>query len=304
MTPTHELVTADGRVIKYCLYGDEAGVPVIAHHGTPGSRWERPDVIAAIEETGLRVLLHGRPGYGSDRQPGRTVADVAADVELLADAQGWDRFAVTGFSGGGPHALATAALLPDRVIRCSTVASIAPPGTAAFPALDWAADAGRGEAFLREQLGRRGPEILREFGADAPDRGGAVVSEVLDGCGEVVSGAPDGGGEYATDAPEGDRELAGDAPDGGRYERMRAACVDGLEGWIDDYLALSKPWAFEPRDIGVPVDVWFGSEDDNSTPAHAEWLLANLPKATPHKYVGGHDPDDTVQREIFAALRG
>jgi pimeloyl-ACP methyl ester carboxylesterase len=260
MTATHEVVTADGRTIRYCLYGDEAGVPVIAQHGTPGSRWERPDVIAAIEDTGLRVLLYGRPGYGSDRRPGRTVADAAADVELLADAQGWDRFAITGFSGGGPHALAAAASLPDRVIRCSTVAAIAPPATAAFDSLDWRADARHGELFLREQLGRHGAEILREFDTDVPD--------------------------------------------GGRYERMRAACVDGLDGWIDDYLALSKPWGFEVQDVAVPVDVWFGSKDDNSTPAHAEWLLTNLPDATPHKYNGGHDPDDTVQRDIFAALRG
>ncbi|GAA3545430.1 alpha/beta hydrolase [Kribbella ginsengisoli] len=258
MTPTHRLVTADGRTLKYCLYGDEAGLPVIAHHGTPGTRWERPDVITAIEQAGLRLLLHGRPGYGSDRQPGRTVADVAADVEVLADVMGWKRFAVTGFSGGGPHALATAALLPHRVIRCSTVAAIAPPGTTAFGSLDWPADAVRGEPFLRDQLGRRGPELLREFATGAPD--------------------------------------------GGRYERMRAACVDGLDGWIDDYLALSKPWGFKLRDIGVPVEVWFGSEDDNSTPAHAEWLVTTIAGAKARMYDGGHDPDDTTQRQVFTAL--
>jgi pimeloyl-ACP methyl ester carboxylesterase len=66
---THELGTPDGRVLRYCLYGPADGVPVIAHHGTPGTRWERPDVIEAIEEAGLRVLLHGRPGFGSTRQP-------------------------------------------------------------------------------------------------------------------------------------------------------------------------------------------------------------------------------------------
>jgi pimeloyl-ACP methyl ester carboxylesterase len=290
VTTTHEVVTADGRTIRYSLYGAEAGVPVIAHHGTPGSRWERPDIIAAIEETGLRVLLYGRPGYGSDRQPGRTVADAAADVALLADAQGWERFAVTGFSGGGPHALAAAAMLPGRVIRCSTVAAIAPPGTAAFGSLDWPADAGRGEAFLREQLSRRGPEILRDFATAAP------------GAGESATHAPDDS-QPTTHAPD-DGEFAGGVLDGGRYERMRAACVDGLDGWIDDYLALSKAWGFEPRDIGVPVDVWFGSEDDNSTPAHAEWLATTIPGAKARRYPGGHDPDDSTQRQIFAALHG
>ncbi|WP_344221567.1 alpha/beta hydrolase [Kribbella sancticallisti] len=259
MAQTYEVETADERTVKYCLYGAEDGAPVVAHHGTPGSRWERPDVVAAIEDSGLRVLLFGRPGYGSTRKLGRAVVEVAADVAALADAQGWDRFAVTGFSGGGPHAFATAALLPDRVVRCSTVSGIAPPGTAAFESLDWAADARRGETFLRDQLGRSGQDIMRELSSGS---------------------------------------------DAGRVERMRASCIEGLDGWIDDYLALSKPWGFDPRDVQAPVDVWFGSEDDNSTPAHAEWLLATLPSATAREYVGGHDPDDAVQRLIFGALRG
>jgi pimeloyl-ACP methyl ester carboxylesterase len=255
---THELLTPDGRTLQYCLYGADDGVPVIAHHGTPGTRWERPDVVDSIEESGLRVLLFGRPGYGSTRGPGRYVVDVAADTKLLADELGWDRFAVTGFSGGGPHALACAALLPDRVIRCSTVAGIAALGTAALESLDWVADARRGEVFLRDQLSRRGKEML---GSSDP----AV-------------------------------------PDGGRYERMRATCVEGLDGWIDDYLALTKEWGFDPRAIEVPVDVWYGSEDDNTTIEHTEWLLATIPGAKGHEYRGGHDPDDAAQREIHRAL--
>jgi pimeloyl-ACP methyl ester carboxylesterase len=252
-------VTPDHRILQYCLYGADDGVPVIAHHGTPGTRWERPDVVASIEDSRLRVLLHGRPGYGSSRRPRRSVADVAADTELLADQLGWDRFAVTGFSGGGPHALACAALLSDRVIRCSTVAGIAAPGSRPFDALDWVPDARRGEAFLRDQLGRRGQEILGEF----------------------------------------DQAVA----DGGRRERMQATCVDGLDGWIDDYLALTKPWGFDPRAIEVPVDVWYGSEDDNTTIEHTEWLLATIPGAEGHEHPGGHDPGDAAQRQIHHALK-
>jgi pimeloyl-ACP methyl ester carboxylesterase len=85
---TYELLTPDGRVLQYCLYGADAGETVIAHHGTPGTRWERPDVVASIVENGLRVLLFGRPGYGSSRRAGRSVADVAADTQLLADQLG------------------------------------------------------------------------------------------------------------------------------------------------------------------------------------------------------------------------
>ncbi|MGA8112432.1 MAG: alpha/beta fold hydrolase [Actinocatenispora sp.] len=106
--PTHELSTQDGRVVRYCLYGPADGVPVVSLNATPDTRWERPEGVDGFERAGLRVLVPDRPGYGgSTRQPGRAVADAAADVRALADAQGWERFAVTGFSGGGPHDVLT-----------------------------------------------------------------------------------------------------------------------------------------------------------------------------------------------------
>lgn len=267
---THELGTPDGRVLRYCVYGPADGLPVIAHHGTPGTRWERPDVIQAIEEADLRVLLHGRPGFGSTRRPGRVVADVAEDVRLLADAQGWEQFTVTGFSGGGPHALACAGLLPDRVIRCSTVAGIAPPdarGLDFIGTLDWARDASRGEDLLRPDLERRGQEILAE-----------IVAGVQGSIGR--SGTP------------------------GRVERMRATCIDGLDGWIDDFLALIRPWGFDLGKITAPISIWYGSEDENTTREHTEWLLANVPGAERHEYPGGHDPEDADYRRMLAWLRG
>jgi pimeloyl-ACP methyl ester carboxylesterase len=256
---THELVV-DHRVIQYCLYGEPDGVPVISLHGTPGTRWERPDVVAAINEAGLRVLLPGRPGYGSTRHPGRSVADLAYDVQALADAQDWDRFAVTGFSGGAPHALACAALLPDRVTRCSTVAGIGPLDELD---LDWAADARQGEAHLRQHLKSRAAELFASLGVN------------VGGAGE---------------------------DDNGRRVRLRASLVDGLDGWIDDSLALVRPWGFGVGAIKAPVSVWYGSDDGNSTIDHTNWLLANLPGAIGHEYAGGHDPSDAVQREIFAEL--
>jgi pimeloyl-ACP methyl ester carboxylesterase len=232
-------------------------------HGTPGTRWERPDVVAAINDSGLRVLIPGRPGYGSTRLPGRSVADVADDVRRLADAEGWDRFAVTGFSGGAPHALACAALLPDRVTRCSSVAGIGPLDELD---LDWAADARRGEQHLRTHLTRRATELLA----------------TLD------------------DKPSAERG----ANDNGRRQRLHASLVDGLDGWIDDDLALIRPWGFDVGAIKVPVSIWYGSDDENSTIEHTQWLLANIPGAVPRQYVGGHDPSDAVQRAIFGELTG
>ena len=124
---TYELTAGDGRVLRYCLYGPADGFPAIAEGGSPSTRWRRPSVIEAMEKSRLRFLVYDRPGYGgSTRRPGRSVADAAGDVQTLADAHGWDRFAMFGGSGGGPHALASAALLPDRVTRCAVLSGIKP----------------------------------------------------------------------------------------------------------------------------------------------------------------------------------
>src|SRR5205814_8376679 len=100
-----------GRQLRYRAAGDPAAPPVISHHGTPGSRLPvNPDPHLG---DAIRIVSYDRPGYGgSDPRPDRSVADVADDVAAVADALGIERFAVIGGSGGGPHALATAALLP------------------------------------------------------------------------------------------------------------------------------------------------------------------------------------------------
>lgn len=258
---TYQLTTDDGRLLKYCLYGPEDGLPVVALHGTPGSRWERPDVVDAVVAAGLRMLVFGRPGYDAMRLPGRVVADVADDVAQLVNAQGWERFALTGLSGGGPHALACAALLSERVIRCTTVAGIAAPDSPNLDfgkTLDWVDDARQGEEHLLVLLGQRAKHILAEVQDDGT----------------------------------------------GRSQRMRAMCVDGLNGWIDDYLALIRPWGFELNRITAPVGIWYGMDDRNTTMDHTEWLLANVPNAEPHGYPGGHDPADADYRRMLSWLRG
>ncbi|MEV6268709.1 alpha/beta hydrolase [Kribbella sp. NPDC051936] len=114
------MVRIGDRMLMYAVYGTAGGVPALSLGGTPSTRWKRPEVVATIEASGLWMVMPDRPGYGgSTRQPGRSVASVASDAAALADSLGWDRFAVTGGSGGGPHALACAALLPDRVAATS-----------------------------------------------------------------------------------------------------------------------------------------------------------------------------------------
>src|SRR5580704_5731338 len=117
----------DGRVLTFAEWGDLEGSPVIFLHGTPGCRLSRHPNQELVRSTGAHVITYDRPGYGqSDRDPGRSVAGCAADVAAIADALGFDRFAVRGGSGGGPHALAVAALLGDRITRVACVVGCAP----------------------------------------------------------------------------------------------------------------------------------------------------------------------------------
>ncbi|WP_127499956.1 alpha/beta fold hydrolase [Actinoplanes solisilvae] len=158
---TSELRLADGRVLRYGLHGPKDGHPTIFHGGTPSSRWKRPWLIAAIERSELRVLIYDRPGYGgSTRDPGRDVAEAASDTAALADHQGWTRFGVFGGSGGGPHALACAALLADRVTRCAVLSGIK-PSDPEKPARD--------ETELRARLAETAASIMSKVEAGGPE---------------------------------------------------------------------------------------------------------------------------------------
>jgi len=157
---TCELVLADGSVLRYCLYGPVDGYPVVWLGGSPSSRWKWPALIEAMERCGLHFLVYDRPGYGgSTRRPGRAVAAAAKDVRALADAHGWNEFAVFGGSGGGPHALACAALLADRVTRCAVVSGIKPSSAGTPPR----------EEDLRSRLPEVAASILRLIDAGGPE---------------------------------------------------------------------------------------------------------------------------------------
>jgi pimeloyl-ACP methyl ester carboxylesterase len=158
---TSEITTADGSVLLYCLYGPQDGFPVLWHGGTPSSRWKWPELAAAMRESKLRILVYDRPGYGgSTRRPGRVVADAVDDVRTLADAHGWRRFAIFGGSGGGPHALACAALLAGRVTRCAVLSGVKPaePGKP-----------DRDESTVRSSLAEIAAEIMGRIDAGGPE---------------------------------------------------------------------------------------------------------------------------------------
>lgn len=262
------LPAPDGRILAYSLYGPADGAPVIMHGGSPSTRWKRPELLEAMEQSELRLLVYDRPGYGgSTRQPGRTVADAVDDTRALADGIGWDRFALLGTSGGGPHALAAAALLPERVTRCAVVSGPKPrdPGRPR-----------RSEAELRSLLAETAGQILGKVEAGGPEFPPAPGAEP---------------GPPALDDPDA-------------MARLRATFVDGMDGWADDSLAFQQPWGFQPAGITVPVGVWRGTTDPNVPAEDADWLVANIPTAQGRVYEGGHLPGPDVYAEIYAWLRG
>ncbi len=118
--------TADGRRLEAIVSGPEHGLPAVFHNGTPVGLVPWPSFLDP-GQYGLRTVLYARPGYGgSSPQPGRSVGDAAADTAAILDAIGAERFVTVGLSGGGPHALACAALLPERCLATAVVAGVAP----------------------------------------------------------------------------------------------------------------------------------------------------------------------------------
>jgi pimeloyl-ACP methyl ester carboxylesterase len=117
----------DGRKLEVRTAGPEDGEILLFHHGAPGAGLPFTPMVEAAAAKGLRTVMYSRPGYGtSTPKPGRKVIDAAADAARVMEAVGAATFRTIGWSGGGPHALACAAALPDRCLATVTIAGLAP----------------------------------------------------------------------------------------------------------------------------------------------------------------------------------
>jgi pimeloyl-ACP methyl ester carboxylesterase len=227
-------------------------------HGAPGGRLLR-HVGGEYERARLRVITYDRPGYGrSTRLPGRSVADAVEDMARIADSLGLGSFGVAGVSSGGPYALAVAALLPDRVTRCATIVAGAPydaEGLDFFDGMDeatradWQATVAGGEDHLLEDY-------------------------------KAVLGSLDSFEAEPGDLPP---EV---------HRMLVAAFRDGLAagpgGYVDDNLAVVRPWGFGIGEVAAPTRVMLAGQDSTVPAAHGEWLVQQLPHGELVWVDGGH----------------
>jgi pimeloyl-ACP methyl ester carboxylesterase len=288
---TQTVAAADGRTLTIAECGDPDGFPVFSLHGTPGSRFAgQGDESAYYECRSARD--HVRPARLRRLRPLPSAdgcLDCVADVSAIADALGVEQFAVTGGSWGGPHSLAVAARLHERVTRAACIAGVAPFDMAGF---DWFAGM---DAVNIEEMGwaLEGEDVLaREIERVAA----AMLERVADDPSKMVSDE--------VKLSEADRAVMASAE---RHEMIRKmineAFRHGVWGYVDDTLCLIQPWGFDVTEIRVPTRVLYGLTDVLVPRQHGEWLAHNVPNAeVVINEQGGHLPDPNLVTERFGWL--
>jgi pimeloyl-ACP methyl ester carboxylesterase len=255
---------SDGRELELYASGPEDAAPLIVHHGIPGSAGPLPPLETAAHAAGLRYVSYARPGYaGSSRLVGRCVADTATDVAAILLHLGADSCVVTGWSGGGPHALATAAALPEKVAGCLLIGSLAPYTAEDLDWFDGLAEQNEQSTRLildGDQDGLRAllvPYAAQENFADI-DSFIAMWPSML---------------------PGRDRRALHSDFGAALALHMGAGASQGIEGWMDDLLAQFVDWGFDPESVSCPVLVWHGANDLVVPRTHWIWFDEHLPTA-------------------------
>jgi pimeloyl-ACP methyl ester carboxylesterase len=252
-----QVETPDGRCLRVEVAGDLHRV-VVVHVGSPnaGLLFERWVEDAAAR--GLTLVAYDRPGYGgSSPQPGRSVAHCAADVRTISEALGFERCVVWGFSGGGPHALACAALLDELVAAVATIGSPAPLGFEYF-ANRSAEDRADYELFLSDRA--------------AWDRDNREQREQV-----MALSFEEFAAQWSADKSPGDTAALHGEFGRWLHRAVQAGLVSGDEGWSGDDIAIFRsPWGFDPASISIPVKVWHGVDDQFVPVEEGRWLAENI----------------------------
>lgn len=289
-----EVPTPDGRILEALTEGDQEGFPVVLHLGTPVGAVPFPLLDRAARTAHLRVITYSRPGYGGSTpwpfsERGPRVADDVVDVLALLHHLGVDQFVALGWSGGGPRAIACAAILPGRCLAAATMSGLAPYDA---EGLDWFDGMGQEnvDEFAAAAQGATAYHYyLRQL--PAPDDERSLPEDLVANLGSLLT-------------PVDAAFLTGEfAEYVGAFGRK--ASEQGVVGWRDDGLALVGDWGFDLADVTVPVSVWQGREDAMVPPAHGEWLAVHVPTARPHLLDGvGHLSLCARFDDVLSDLRG
>ncbi|WP_405581785.1 alpha/beta fold hydrolase [Streptomyces sp. NBC_01092] len=266
--------SGDGkRLLFFETSGDPKGHPVFLLHGTPGSRVGPRPRTSVLYKLGIRLISYDRPGYGeSQRLKGRAVCHAAADVEAIADQLNLGPFSVLGRSGGGPHALACAALLPDRVASAAVLVSIAPPDA---DGLDWF----EGMAPSNVIAYKAARAALRDGSEECLERLKANLASNAD----AIRDKPESLlGLLTPEMPTADKAVVGHGGIRGLLlANYETSVVRSSFGWLDDVLSFRRDWGFEPgKIVEVPLLLWHGEHDTFSPVGHFRWLAERIPSAT------------------------
>ena len=269
-----DLALGDGRTLHVYDTGADDGdgrLAVFWHHGTPNIGAPPEPLFAAADRLGIRWVSHDRPGYGgSTPYQDRNVASAADYVSSIADTLGIDRFAVMGHSGGGPHALACGALLPERVLSVLSVSGMAPFGVEGLDYFAGMADSGA--ASLRAAAQGREAKERFEATADEDAESGFIPADLA--------------------ALEGEWSWFSSV--------VRPAVEKGPGALIDDDLAYVSPWGFNPARVVAPTLLVHGGRDRVVPASHGEWLARHCPSA--ELWLHPEDGHISVLRSGEAAL--
>jgi pimeloyl-ACP methyl ester carboxylesterase len=266
MTPTERDVHVDGRVMRVRQAGDPQGFPIVYFHGTPGSRLDMSFGDDVAMDNHIRLVSFDRPGYGGSTPAPFSLSSIGHDTEVIADSMGLGEFATLGQSGGGPFALAAAAVGGGRV-TCVGVASGAGPFELVPGALD---DLDAIDREAHKHLPGDQDAAARGFG-----EGFEKLEKLLrDGDDEAVAAA------FEARMSRRDRELMADAVIGpSLIASMREGLRNGVDGGAWDNVAWVGTWDIDLGQVRCPVLLWYGEEDLFAPLAHGEWLEQNLKSA-------------------------
>jgi pimeloyl-ACP methyl ester carboxylesterase len=259
--PEHRLDTADGRVLHVLDVGPPDGQPILVHGGTPNSRLMYPRDVERAQRRGVRLISYDRPGYGgSTRHVGRSIADGAADARAIAAGRGIEQFGVWGISGGGPYALACAALLDDLVPAVAVLASTAPWGSEGLDFFDG--------------MGELNAEDIKLLLKDRPAARAKCERDRV----ELLTSTPEQVTAFLeTLLGPADKAVLTGAHAEFMVRGMQAGLAPGSDGWWDDAEAEMAPWGFELAEIRTPVRLHHGRQDKFVPFGHGEWLARHIP---------------------------